>query len=70
MCTYSELFSSAFSRNWTEYGEILRISPYSIRMRENVDQNNSKYRLFLRSANATNIVKDIFIIQAEDMHKK
>ena len=25
------------------------ISPYSVRMRENVDQNNSKYGRFLRS---------------------
>ena len=28
----------AFSRIRTEYGEILRISPYSARMRENTDQ--------------------------------
>ena len=49
-CPYSELFWSAFSRIWTEYGEILRISPYSVRMRENVDQNNSEYGHFLRSA--------------------
>ena len=27
----------AFSRIRTEYGEILRISPYSVRMRENKD---------------------------------
>ena len=27
---YSELFWSAFSRIWTEYGEIPRISPYSV----------------------------------------
>ena len=41
--TYSGFFRSAFSRLWTEYGDILRISPYSVRMRENTDQNNSKY---------------------------
>ena len=29
---------SIFSRIWTEYGEILGISPYSVRMRENTDQ--------------------------------
>ena len=29
---YSELFGSAFSRIRTEYGEILRVSPYSVRM--------------------------------------
>ena len=28
---------------------ILNISPYSVRMRENVDQNNSEYGHFLRS---------------------
>ena len=48
-CLYSELFWSAFSRIRTEYGEILRISPYSVRMPENVDQNNSEYGHFLRS---------------------
>ena len=48
-CPYSELFWSAFSRIWTEYGEILCISSYWIRMRENADQNNSKYGHFLRS---------------------
>ena len=45
-CPYSELFCSAFSRIRSEYGEILHISPYSIRMRENADQNNSGYRHF------------------------
>ena len=29
--------------------EILRISPYSVRKRENTDQNNSEYGHFLRS---------------------
>ena len=43
---YSELFWSAFSRIRIEYGEILRISPYSVRMQENVDQNNSEYGEF------------------------
>ena len=49
-CPYSELFWFAYSRIRTEYGEILRISPYSNRMRKNVDQNNSEYGHFLRSA--------------------
>ena len=48
-CPYSKLFWSAFSRIRTEYGEILRISPYSVRMRGNTDQNNFEYRHFLRS---------------------
>ena len=51
-CLYSELFWSAFSRIQTEYGETLHISPYSVRMRENVDQSNSEYGLFLRSDDA------------------
>ena len=47
-CPYSELFWSAFSRIWTEYGEIFRISPYSVQMKENADQNNSEYWHILR----------------------
>ena len=31
-------FWSVFSRIRTEYGEVLRISPYSVRMREKTDQ--------------------------------
>ena len=49
MCPYSELFWSVFSRIRTENGEILRISPYSVRIRENTDQNNSEYGHFLIS---------------------
>ena len=30
--------------------EVLRISRYSVRIRENTDQNNSKYGHFLRNA--------------------
>ena len=48
-CPYSELFWSAFFRIRTEYGEI-RISPYSVRMRENADQNNSEHGHFLQIA--------------------
>ena len=47
---YSELFWSAFSHIRTEYGEIPSISPYSVLMRENADQNNTEYRHFSRSA--------------------
>ena len=40
-------------RRDTEYSERIRrdtdISPYSVRMRENMDQNNSKYGYFLHS---------------------
>ena len=49
-CPYSELFWSVFSRMRTEYREILRIFPYSVRMRENADQNNSEYGHFSRRA--------------------
>ena len=43
---YSELLWSIFSRIRTEYEEILRSSPYSVRMRENMDQNNSEHGHF------------------------
>ena len=46
-CSYSELFWSALSHIWTEYEDL---SPYSVRMRENADQNNPEYGRFLRSA--------------------
>ena len=49
-CPYLELFWSVFSRIQTEYGEILRISAYSDRMRKNAEQNNSECVHFLRSA--------------------
>ena len=42
-CPYSEFFWSAFSRIRTEYEEILCISPYLVRMRENTEQKNFKY---------------------------
>ena len=41
-CRYSELFWSAFSRIWTEYGEMLRISPYSVRMGENAGKMRTR----------------------------
>ena len=47
-CPYSELFWSAFSRFRNEYGEIIRISMYSVWIRENADQNNSEYGHFSR----------------------
>ena len=48
-CPCSELFWPAFFRIRTECGEILRMSPYSVRMRENADYNNSEYGHSLRS---------------------
>ena len=56
-CPYSELFRSVFSRFRTEYGEIRSISPYSIRMRENTDRNNSKYKHFSRSEYQNHFVR-------------
>ena len=40
---------SIFSRIWTEYREILRTSPHSLRMREIMEQKNSEYGQFSRS---------------------
>ena len=48
-CPYSEILWFLFSRIWIEYGEIIRISPYSVRMRKNRDQKNYEYGHFLRS---------------------
>ena len=48
-CPYSGFFWSVFFRIWTEYGEMLRISPYSAQMLENMDHNYSEYKRFLRS---------------------
>ena len=48
-CPYQELFWSVFSRIRTEDGEILRISPYSVRIWKDTDQNNFEYGHFLRS---------------------
>ena len=45
-CPYSELFWSTFSRIQTKNGEIWSISPYSVQMRKNADQNNSEYGHF------------------------
>ena len=47
--SYLELLWSIFSIIWTEYGDIWSISPYSVQMRENTDQNNSEYGHFLPS---------------------
>ena len=46
-CPYSELFWSAYSRIRTEYGEILRISPYSVRMRTRITPNTDTFYAML-----------------------
>ena len=43
------IIQGLFSRIWTERGEILRISRYSVRMPDNADQINSEYGYFSRS---------------------
>ena len=53
-CLFSELFWFVFSRIRTEYRELLHISPYSVQMRENTNQNNSEYGCFSRSDNWKN----------------
>ena len=50
-CPYSELFWSVSSRIRTGYGELQSIFPYSIRMQENTDQNNSEYGHISNSGN-------------------
>ena len=43
---YSEFLRSMFCYIWSEYREIFRIFPYSVQMRENTDQKNSKHGHF------------------------
>ena len=58
-CPYLEFSWSVFSWIWTEYGEILCISPYSVQMPENMDQKNSEYGHFLRSEAAPEKFKKV-----------
>ena len=73
---YSEFFWCAFSSIWPEYGEILHISPYSVRRRENTDQKNSEYGDFLRSAQELNTAQKIkfsikyFFSKCDQIRKK
>ena len=54
---YSGPHFLAFGMNMERY----RISPYSVRMQENADQNNSEYRHFLRSESHYNEVLKFFV---------
>ena len=47
MC--SEFFWSLYSRIWTDYSDLLRIFPYSLRVRENAEQKSSEHEYFSRS---------------------
>ena len=49
MCVDLEFFWSFISQIRTEYEDIFRISPYSVQMQENTNQENSKYGHFSRS---------------------
>ena len=44
-----KIFWSVSSSIWIEYGEMRSISPYSVRMLENMDQKNFEYGHFSRS---------------------
>ena len=55
-CPCSKFFWSVFSRIWTEYREIFRISPHSVQMRENTDQKNFECGYVLRSDCSTNLL--------------
>ena len=46
ICPYSEFFWSAFFRIWTEFGDLLSDSLYSVQVWENMDQKNSEYGTF------------------------
>ena len=46
-------FWSIFSLIWIEYGEILRISPYSVQMRENTDPKNFETETFYQLLRVT-----------------
>ena len=48
-------YSGPYFRIRIEYGEILRISPYSVQMHENTELKNFKYRHFSRSVYIQNI---------------
>ena len=64
-CSYSEFSWSFVSRIRTEYEEILRISPYSVQMRENTDQKNSEYGQFSCSVFVLNILNFENIFETE-----
>ena len=53
--SYSVPYFPTFGLNTERH--IIRISPYSVRMREKKDQNNSEYGHFLRSVKFANCLK-------------
>ena len=57
-------FRSVFSHIRTEYGEILRVSPYSVQMWKNTDQKNSEHGHFSRSDNF------VLFLQLESLNRR
>ena len=51
---------SVFSCIQSEYGDIRNISPYSVQMWENTNQNNSEYRHFLYSEKHSEDIQDVY----------
>ena len=60
-CPYPEIFWSSFFRILTEYEEMLRISLYSVWMRENTNHKNSDYGLFSRNGGSELGTKNNYI---------
>ena len=56
-------FWSVFSRIWTEYEEILRISPYSVRTQKNTDQKTPRLGTFHPDDYRTKIIMNQEIFQ-------
>ena len=54
-CPYSEFFRPVFSFIRTEYGYLLRKSPYSVGTLENTDQEKSEYGHFQHSGSWYNV---------------
>ena len=69
-CLYSELFCSVFSCIGTECGEILLISQYSVWMREDTDQKNSKYRHFYTVCDLQRRLHQILNIETQEKQQK
>ena len=63
-CPNTEFFLVRISHIRTEYGEILRISPYSVRMWENTDQEIRRiWTLFTQCGHGYNSLKLITSIE-------
>ena len=63
-CPNPEFFWSVFSRIWTEYGDLLRESPYSVQIFSHTDvfknSVNDKILYYIIIANVTDILLNIF----------